>query len=79
MATLHSTEFLMEFVTCRHHVYKYIMLWSRVVGEELECQIETGNVHDLYAVGQELMLVISQGIYLPSAIYFYERVVLLVV
>ena len=42
MATLHSTEFLMESVICRHHVYKYI--WSSVVGEELECRIEIGNV-----------------------------------
>ena len=42
MATLHNTEFLMDSVIRGHHVYKYI--WSSVVGEELECQIETGNV-----------------------------------
>ena len=43
-----ETEFLMESTIRGHNVYKYI--WSSVVGEELECQIETGNVHDLYAV-----------------------------
>ena len=48
MATLHNTEFLMESVIRGHHVYKYI--WSSFVGEELVCWIETGNVHDLYAV-----------------------------
>ena len=42
MATLHSTEFSMESVIRGHHVYKY--KWSSVVGEELECWIETGNV-----------------------------------
>ena len=42
MATLHSTEFSMESVIRGHHVYKY--KWSNVVGEELECWIETGNV-----------------------------------
>ena len=42
MATLYNTEFLMESVIHRHHMYKYI--WSSVVGEELECQIETRNV-----------------------------------
>ena len=42
MATLHSTEFLMESVIRGHHTYKYIC--SSVVGEELECWIETGNV-----------------------------------
>ena len=42
MATLHSTEFSMESVIHGHHVYKYI--WSSVVGKELECWIETGNV-----------------------------------
>ena len=43
MATLHSTEFSMEFIIRGHHTYKYI--WSSIVGEELECRIETGNVH----------------------------------
>ena len=42
MATLHNTEFSMDSVIRGHHVYKYI--WSSVVGEELECRIETGNV-----------------------------------
>ena len=42
MATLHSTEFSMESIIRGHHVYKYI--WSSIVGEELECRIETGNV-----------------------------------
>ena len=48
MATLHSTEFSIESIICGHDVYMYI--WSSVVGEELECQIGTGNVNDLYAV-----------------------------
>ena len=50
MATLHvhAAEFSMDSVICGHHVYRHI--WSSVVGEELECRIETGNVHDLYAV-----------------------------
>ena len=48
MATLHSAEFSMESVIRGHHVYKYI--WSSVVGEELECRIKAGNVHNLYAV-----------------------------
>ena len=31
-----------------HHVYKTI--WSPILGEELQCCRETGNIHDLHAV-----------------------------
>ena len=31
-----------------YHIYKDI--WTTVCGEELQCQCEVGNVHDLYAV-----------------------------
>ena len=31
-----------------HHIYKEI--WSPVVGEELQCKMEHGNIHDIYAV-----------------------------
>ena len=31
-----------------HHIYKEI--WSPDVGEELQCKMEHGNIHDMYAV-----------------------------
>ena len=31
-----------------HHVYKEI--WNPFIGEELQCKMEHGNVHDMYAV-----------------------------
>ena len=31
-----------------YHYYKDI--WEAVIGEELECEREHGNIHDLYAV-----------------------------
>ena len=40
--------FLLESVVRGCHVYKEI--WSSVLGEELQCICEIGNVHDLYAV-----------------------------
>ena len=41
--------FRLDSVVRGHHVFKDI--WSSMLGEELECIRETGNVHDLYAVG----------------------------
>ena len=40
--------FQLDSVVCGHHVYKNI--WSSMLGKELKCICETGNVHDLYAV-----------------------------
>ena len=31
-----------------HHIYKDI--WTSVIGEELTCRKEFGNIHDLHAV-----------------------------
>ena len=39
--------FRLDSVVRRHHVYKNI--WSSMLGEELQCICEMGNVHDLYA------------------------------
>ena len=41
--------FRLDLVVRGQHVYKNI--WSSMLGEELKCIRETGNVHDLYAVG----------------------------
>ena len=41
-------SFSVESVIRGHHVYKAI--WSSVLGEELQCHREVGNIHDLYAV-----------------------------
>ena len=41
--------FRLDSVVRGHHVYKNI--WSSMLGEELQCICEMGNVHDLYAVG----------------------------
>ena len=40
----------MEFnsIVRGHHIYKET--WNPFVGEELQCKIEHGNVHDIYAV-----------------------------
>jgi len=39
--------FVMESVVHGYHVYKEI--WSSVIGEELQCICEIGNIYDLYA------------------------------
>ena len=31
-----------------HHIYKEI--WNPFIGEELQCKMEHGNIHDIYAV-----------------------------
>ena len=38
----------MDSVIRGHHIYKDI--WTSFVGEELQCQREVGNIHDIYAV-----------------------------
>ena len=43
-----SSSFAINSIVHGYHVYKDI--WTSVCGEELQCQCETGNVHDLYAV-----------------------------
>ena len=42
--------YIMEFnsIIRGHHIYKEI--WNHFVGEELQCKIEHGNVHNIYAV-----------------------------
>jgi len=40
--------FVLELVVHGYHVYKEI--WSSVLGKELQCFCEIGNIHDLYAV-----------------------------
>ena len=42
------SSFAINSVVRGYHVYKDI--WISAHGEELQCQHETGNVHDLYAV-----------------------------
>ena len=44
-----NDTFRLDSVVRGHHVYKNI--WSSMLGEELQCIREMGNVHDLYAVG----------------------------
>ena len=48
MATCESSGFVINSVVRGYNVYKDI--WTSARGEELQCQRETGNVHDLYAV-----------------------------
>ena len=43
-----STTYSMGSVVRGHHVYKEI--WTSFIGEELSCQREDGNIHDMYAV-----------------------------
>ena len=43
-----SSSFAINSVVRGYHVYKDI--WTSTRGEELQCQRETGNAHDLYAV-----------------------------
>ena len=43
-----SSSFAINSVVRGYHIYKDI--WTSARGEELQCQHETGNVHDLYAV-----------------------------
>ena len=48
MATTHKellSSFAINSVVRGYHVYKDI--WTSARGEELQCQRETGNVHDL--------------------------------
>jgi len=40
--------FVFESVVRGNHIYKEI--WSSMLGEELQCFHEIGNIHDLYAV-----------------------------
>ena len=40
--------FVFDSVVHEYHVYKEI--WSSVLGKELQCTREIGNIHDLYAV-----------------------------
>ena len=47
MATCESSRLVINSVVRGYHVYKDI--WTSARGEELQCQRETGNVHDLYA------------------------------
>ena len=37
-----------NYVVREHHIYKDI--WTPVIGEELTCRKEFGNIHDLHAV-----------------------------
>ena len=39
----------MDSVIREHHIYED-KIWSSFIGEELQCQREVGNVHDIYAV-----------------------------
>ena len=41
-------SFSIESIVHGHCVYKAI--WSSVLGEELKCHCEIGNIHDLYMV-----------------------------
>jgi len=43
-----AEEYSMDSVVRGHHVCKTI--WSPILGEELQCHQETGNIHDLHVV-----------------------------
>ena len=43
-----SSSFAINSVVYGYHIYNDI--WTSARGEELQCQCEAGNVHDLYAV-----------------------------
>ena len=53
MAHDSSYRFRMDSVIRRHiyiYIYIYKDIWTSFVGEELQCQREVGNIHDIYAV-----------------------------
>ena len=42
-----NNMFSIDLVVRGHHIYKDI--WTLYVGEKLLCQVESSNVHDVYA------------------------------
>ena len=46
--TTHSHTYCINSVVHGHHIYKDI--WTPVIGEELTCRREVGNIYDLYTV-----------------------------
>ena len=49
MACYTAFEFRLPSVIRGHHVYKFI--WSPVIGEILQLEIDAENAHDAHAVG----------------------------
>ena len=43
-----ANQFEVEAMVCGYHKYKDI--WEATLGENLECQKENGNIHNIYAV-----------------------------
>lgn len=57
--------FQIEGMVRGYHYYKDI--WEVVIGEELECEREHGNIHDLYAVAVKQKSGVTVG-HLPKKI-----------
>ena len=57
--------FQIEGMVRGYHYYKDI--WEPVIGEELECEREHGNIHDLYAVAVKQKSEVTVG-HLPKKI-----------
>ena len=60
--------FEVEAMVRGYHQYKEI--WDAEVGEKLECQRETGNPHDIFAVAVLKSRVIVGHVYMRT-IYMY--------
>ena len=43
-----ANQFEVESMVCGYHKYKDI--WEATLGENLKCQRENGNIHDIYTV-----------------------------
>jgi len=44
-------DYVMDSAVRGYHIYIYQALWPNpYIGEQLECQEEYGNAHDMYAV-----------------------------
>ena len=50
--TCASMSFSIDSVVRGHHIYKCV--WTPEIGEKLQCQIESYNIHDMHAVAVEL-------------------------
>ena len=69
-STSHSDRCINSVVR-GHHIYKDI--WTPVIGEELTCRREVGNIHDLHAVatirGSDVVGHVPRTISLPCNVF----------
>jgi len=64
-----------NYVVRGHHIYKD--MWTPVIGEELTCRKQFGNIHDLHAVavirGSNMVSHVPRTISMPCSVFIRRR------